>query len=137
MKVRVINTKTSSPVEVEVSNEVATWEGLKETLSDIPQFSDLDFGKCHVYAKDATGRKSLVLGTDSIPTGDFKLFVTPIQTKGGMYNTSTLKDLKTKLNTVIDELLGLVPASEVAQPEVDPNALTDDELDEINSIDLD
>jgi len=130
--VRVINTKTSAPVALTVDSGITSWGQLKSVLNDNPSFNGLDFGKCHVYAKDSQSRTSLVLNEAPIPASNFTLFVTPIATKGGVIpSEDELEELRDKLNDLIDDMIGIVNGEEVVTTST---SLTADDEAELRNI---
>lgn len=105
--VRVINTATSLPIEVKT--DAKTWGELRDELSKMSEFSNLHFNsdELSVFQKDSKGRSTKSLLDELISEErEFKIYLTPKKHKGGIYSTKVLKDLRGKLVTLLDELIG-------------------------------
>ena len=103
--VKVINTKTGTPVVVETD---ATQLGqLQDQLSRMNQFSGIDWKSSVIFQRDSTGRSTKSLRDEAISNeSSFTLFISPSKHKGGQLSPSVIRDTRAKINAILDELLG-------------------------------
>jgi hypothetical protein len=143
-KVKVINTRTGTPVSVET--EATTFGALKTQLLDMGEFESIDFAKSHCFVRDSSGRRTIGLPEEVLPTEDFTLFITVSQMKGGstlsaLKSTvaalySKVEELKETAEEVADELIGVEnDIQELITAQHDENnALNELESDDIAQI---
>lgn len=105
-KVKVINTRTATPVIQELNLPLATYEDLKYFLSEMDEFRDFDFSNATVVVRNDENmeeQKGLVLDTDSIfDSSKITVFISPKKVSQGrnafrVYPPSKLKEIRTYL----------------------------------------
>jgi len=133
--VRVINTATQ---RVENFQTDATNFGeLKEDLiANVDAFEDFDFRNSTCVVKTSSGRNTVSLNEEAVPTEDFKLYITPKKVKQGVevpYSVSKLREIRTYLRGLGEFLTEVIEdgGDLDLEDDVDENALTEDELREI------
>lgn len=84
-KVKIINVATGTPITIETS--ASRLSEIANIIKDEPQFEGVDLGQCHCFVKSPTGSRQAVSITDTcdnLPSGEFKLFISPSKMKGGL-----------------------------------------------------
>lgn len=116
-KVIVFSTLTEQKQVIET--DVTTWGELKKLVSD--------FNSDTMKATEGTTKTTLESNEAVLPTGDFKVFLTPSKIKAGgevRYTPTQIKELRTKLDNVFSDLLD-EDSNEDAQEEI---PLTEEEI---------
>lgn len=103
--VKVISTKTGRPIEVTTT---ATQLGqLLDELGRMEQFEGTDWKRTTIFQRDSTGRSTKSLRDESISNeSSFTIFISPSEHKGGVYSHSVIREIRTKLNNILNELAG-------------------------------
>ena len=103
-RVKIVNTITGTPVTVETS--ATTFGELKRELSSKPQFSDVNWGSTVCIQRDSVGRSTKSLDDELISSEEaFTMYISPSKHKGGIYSPSIIRDVKTKIMSMLDELI--------------------------------
>lgn len=141
--VRVINTATQR-VENFQTDAINFGELKEDLLTNVEAFEDFDFRNSTCVVKTPSGRNTVSLSDEAVPSEDFKLYITPKQVKQGAkapYSISKLREIRTYLiglEAFLTEIIGdegvVDLEEEVNEKEVDENELTDEELREIEEL---
>ena len=139
--VRIINTRTQS-VQTLTTEAVNFGELKEDIVSEIEALEDFNFRNSTCIIKTSTGRNTVSLDEELLPTGDFKLYLTPREVKqgGGIYvDVNKLKQIKDFIEGVVEDGVDLVEDIEdlldngVVEDD-DNEGLTEDERQELEEL---
>lgn len=103
--VKVASSRWNEPREY--TTEATTWGELKEELGDQVLNYEGSPMKAVLRSEDGT-RNTLVDNNTLLPEGNFAILLVPEKVKSGskiVYNSGVFKDMKTKLNKMLDFLI--------------------------------
>lgn len=138
-KIKVINGRTVASF---IETDVETVGQLVDILKSDQRYSSVNFDSVKILQKDSQGRSSLDYDEQKISTdGEFKIFLMAEKMKFGDSTTeisiSVLKEMRTKMNNLFNDLIGDCSDEEIIKQASDPGdtvKLTDEDLADLDEL---